>query len=232
MATSTTSGKLGAEALGTFVLVFGGVGTAILAGKDVGHQGVALAFGLSVLTMIYAVGHISGGHFNPAITIGLAAGKRFSWNDVPGYVIAQVLGGIVGSLAIWAVASGQDGFSRKTAFAGASNGWGDKIGGYSLLSVLIAEIVLTAIFVLVVLGVTSGQAAVGFAGLAIGLALTLIHLISIGVDNTSVNPARSIAAAVLGGGDPLGQLWAFIVAPIIGGIIAGYAYSAITGDKS
>lgn len=232
MSTPTTSGRFGAEALGTFVLVFGGVGTALFAGKAAGNVGIALAFGLTVLTMIYAVGHVSGGHFNPAITIGLAAGKRFSWNDVPGYVIAQVLGGIVGSLAIWAIASGQDGFSRKTAFAGVSNGWGDKIGGYSLLSVLIAEIILTAIFVLVVLGATSAQATVGFAGLAIGLALTLIHLIAIPIDNTSVNPARSIAPAILGGGDPLGQVWLFIVAPIIGGIIAGFSYSAITGDKS
>ncbi|MEO6470474.1 MAG: aquaporin Z [Aeromicrobium sp.] len=231
MTTPTSSGKLGAEALGTFFLVFAGIGSAILAGKTIGAMGVAIAVGLTVLTMIYAVGHISGGHFNPAVTVGLAAGKRFGWSEVPAYVAAQVVGGFVGALGIFAIGAGQDGFSRKVSFAGGSNGWGDVIGGYSLLSVAITEILFTALFVLVILGATSKNAVPGFAGIAIGLALTVIHLATIPIDNTSVNPARSIATAVIAGGDSLQQVWLFIVAPIIGGLIAGLSYSTLTGDK-
>ncbi len=223
------SSRLAAEAVGTFVLVLGGVGGAILAGKAIGATGVALAFGLTVLTMAYAVGHISGGHFNPAVTVGLAAGKRFEWNEVGPYVVSQLLGGFVGALAIWAIASGNADFDREASFAGASNGWGDTIGGYSLLAVLLTEIIFTALFVFIIAGVTSGRTPDGFAPIAIGLALTLIHLVTIPIDNTSVNPARSIAAAILGGGDSLGQVWAFIVAPLIGGIIGGLGYKAITG---
>lgn len=229
--TGTTSGKLGAEAIGTFVLVLGGVGSAILAGKAIGNLGIALAFGLTVLVMIYAVGHVSGGHFNPAVTIGLAAGKRIGWAEVPGYVIAQVIGGILAALVIFAIGSGQSDFDRASAFGGASNGWGDAIGGYSLLSVLIGEIVFTALFVFVIMGALSKQAPVGFAGIAIGLSLTLIHLVMIPIDNTSVNPARSIAPAIIAGGDAIQQLWLFIVAPVIGGVLAGLTYAGITGVR-
>ncbi len=223
------SSRLAAEALGTFVLVLGGVGGAILAGKAIGATGVALAFGLTVLTMAYAVGHISGGHFNPAVTVGLASAKRFEWNEVGAYIAAQLVGGVLGSLVIWAIASGNADFDRETSFAGASNGWGDQIGGYSLLAVLITEIVFTALFIFIIAGVTSGRTPDGFAPIAIGLGLTLIHLVTIPIDNTSVNPARSIAAALFAGGDSLGQVWAFIVAPLIGGIVGGLGYKAITG---
>lgn len=223
------SSRLAAEAVGTFVLVLGGVGSAILAGKAIGAPGVALAFGLTVLTMAYAVGHISGAHFNPAVTVGLASAKRFEWNEVLPYVIAQVIGGFVGVLAILAIGSGNADFDRKSSFGGASNGWGDVIGGYSLLAVLITEIIFTALFVFIILGATSGNTPDGFAPIAIGLGLTLIHLVVIPIDNTSVNPARSIAPALLAGGDALQQLWAFIVAPLIGGIVGGLGYKAITG---
>lgn len=227
--TTPMSSRLAAEAVGTFVLVLGGVGSAILAGEKIGAHGVALAFGLTVLTMAFAVGYISGGHFNPAVTVGLAAAKRFEWNNVLAYVGAQVGGGIVGGLAIWAIASGNADFDRATSFAAASNGWGDTIGGYSLLAVLITEIIFTALFVFIIAGVTSGKTPDGFAPIAIGLALTLIHLVTIPVDNTSVNPARSIAAALFAGGDSMGQLWAFIVAPLVGGIVGGLGYKLITG---
>ncbi len=230
MATTTPmSSRLAAEALGTFVLVLGGVGSAILAGQAIGAHGVALAFGLTVLTMAFAVGPISGGHFNPAVTVGLAAAKRFEWNNVLPYVAAQVAGGVVGGLAIWAIGSGNGDFDRETSFAGASNGWGDTIGGYSLLSVLLTEVIFTALFVFIIAAVTSGRTPAGFAPIAIGLALTLIHLVTIPVDNTSVNPARSIGAALLAGGDSMQQVWAFIVAPLIGGIVGGIGYKAITG---
>lgn len=230
MATPTPmSSRLAAEAVGTFVLVLGGVGSAILAGEAIGVPGIALAFGLTVLTMAFAVGHISGGHFNPAVTVGLAAAKRFEWNNVLPYVSAQITGGIVGALAIWAIGSGNADFDRKSSFAGASNGWGDVFGGYSLLAVLLTEIIFTALFVFIIAGVTSGRTPDGFAPIAIGLGLTLIHLVTIPIDNTSVNPARSIGAALLAGGDSLEQLWAFIVAPLIGGIVGGLAYTAITG---
>jgi aquaporin Z len=229
MATPTTSHKLGAEALGTFWLVLGGCGTAVLAGKDVNSLGIALAFGLTVLTGAYAFGHISGGHFNPAVTIGLAAAKRFRWNEVAGYILAQLVGAIVAATVLYVIASGQDGFD---AHAGgfAANGYGDHSpGGYSLLAALITEIVLTAFFLYVILGASAKRAAVGFSGLSIGLALTLIHLISIPIDNTSVNPARSIGVAFYAGNGALGQVWLFIIAPIIGAVIAGVTHAMIVG---
>ncbi|MDX6276779.1 MAG: aquaporin [Nocardioidaceae bacterium] len=229
MAAPTTSHKLGAEALGTFWLVLGGCGTAVLAGKDVTNLGIALAFGLTVLTGAYAFGHISGGHFNPAVTIGLAAAKRFRWNDVAGYVVAQLVGATVAASVLFVIASGQDGFDAH-ASGFASNGYGDHSpGGYSLLAALITEIVLTAFFLYVILGASAKRAAVGFSGLSIGLALTLIHLISIPIDNTSVNPARSIGVAFYAGSDALGQVWLFIVAPIIGAVIAGVTHAMIVG---
>lgn len=225
---ASMASRLVAEALGTFFLVFAGVGSAILGGQAIGALGVALAFGLTVLTMLYAVGHISGGHFNPAVTVGLAAAKRFEWRDVPQYVGVQLVGGIFGAAGIWIIGSGNSDFDRATAFAGGSNGWGDVIGGYSLLAVLFTEVVFTALFVIVILGSTSGRAPEGFAPIPIGLALTVIHLATIAVDNTSVNPARSIAPAVFAGGDSLQQVWAFIVAPLLGGILGGLAYTGLT----
>ncbi len=229
--------RLLAEFLGTFILVFGGVGTAIFAasfpGADagnplgVGFLGVALAFGLTVLVGIYAFGHISGGHFNPAVTVGLACGGRFRWKDSVGYIVAQLVGGIVGSSLVFAIAAGgPDGFLAAAQESGfASNGYGDlSPGGFSLLSALLIEIILTAVFVLVIMGVTESRGAKAFAGLTIGLTLTLIHLISIPVTNTSVNPARSLAAALYGGADYLAQLWLFILAPLIGALIGGMVY--------
>lgn len=230
MSTPTTSHKLGAEALGTFWLVLGGCGTAVLAGNDVHNLGIALAFGLTVLTGAYAFGHISGGHFNPAVTIGLAAAKRFSWSEVLGYVLAQLIGATVAAAVLYVIASGQSGFD---AHAGgfATNGYGDRSpGGYSLLAALITEIVLTAFFLYVILGASAKRAAVGFSGLSIGLALTLIHLISIPIDNTSVNPARSLGVAWFVGTDALGQVWLFIVAPVIGAVIAGVTHAMIVGS--
>ena len=228
--------RLGAEALGTFWLVFGGAGSAVLAAKfvgddqisvGIGHLGVALAFGLTVLTMAYAVGHVSGGHFNPAVTIGLAVGKRFEWKDVPAYVITQVIGGALGAGVLYLVASGAPDF-KVGGFA--SNGY-DALspGGYSLMAVLLAEVVLTAVFLYIILGATDRRAPAGFAPIAIGLGLTLIHLISIPVSNTSVNPARSLATALFAGPDYLGQVWLFWVAPIVGAAIAGATYAFITG---
>ncbi|NLA36757.1 MAG: aquaporin Z [Actinobacteria bacterium] len=213
-----------AEFIGTMWLVLGGCGTAVFAGQYVGYQGVALAFGLTVLTGAYALGHISGGHFNPAVTVGLASGNRFSWSEVPHYVISQVLGGIVGALVIALISAGSvDGFTREVG-AVASNGFGHERGFYSLGSALLAEILLTFIFLIVILGVTHAKAATQFAGIAIGLALTLIHLISIPITNTSVNPARSLGPALVEGGDALTQVWLFIVAPVIGAALAGVAY--------
>lgn len=231
MSAPTTSHKLGAEALGTFWLVLGGVGTAVLAGGEggVGTLGIALAFGLTVVTGAYAFGHISGGHFNPAVTVGLATAKRFDWKDVPGYFAAQLVGAIVASAVLYVIASGQDGFSAKASGFG-TNGFGDRSpGGYSLLAVIITEIVLTAFFLFVIFGATAKRAAVGFAGLSIGLALTLIHLIAIPVDGTSVNPARSIGPALFAGGDAIQQLWVFILAPIAGAAIAGVTHALIVG---
>lgn len=233
MAEPTTSHKLGAEALGTFWLVLGGVGTAVLAGGEggVGTLGIALAFGLTVLTGAYAFGPISGGHFNPAVTVGLATAKRFAWNEVPGYIIAQVVGATVAGAVLLAIASGRPGFDASDGFG--SNGYGDHSpGGYNLAAVIITEIVLTAFFLYVIFGATAKRAAVGFAGLAIGLALTLIHLISIPVDGTSVNPARSLGVAWFAGGDALAQVWVFILAPVIGAAIAGITHALIVGEDN
>ena len=214
--------KTTAEFFGTFWLVFGGCGSAVISaafpGLGIGFVGVSLAFGLTVVTMAYAVGHISGGHFNPAISIGLWAGKRFEAKNLLPYIAAQVLGAIFAGLILYLIASGKEGFSTSGGFA--SNGYGEHSpGGYSLLSALIAEIVLTAMFLIVIMGATDKKAPAGFGPLAIGLALTLIHLISIPVTNTSVNPARSTGVALFAGGWAIGQLWLFWLAPIAGGII-------------
>ena len=222
--------RIAAEFFGTFWLVFGGCGAAVIAGDAIGFYGIALAFGLTVLTMAYAVGHISGGHFNPAISIGLAMGKRFDWKDVPTYVATQVVAAIVAATALWVIAHGTDGFSSK-ASGFATNGYGDRSPGhYAWWAVFLAEVLLMAFFVLVIMGVTDTRAPKGFAPLAIGLVLTLIHLISIPIDNTSVNPARSIGPALFAGSDAIVQLWLFILAPIIGGLIAGAVYAMLLGS--
>ena len=242
MDTPALSSRLGAEALGTFWLVFGGCGSAILAAqflsKDgqfnlgIAFVGVSLAFGLSVLTMVYAVGHISGGHFNPAVTFGLAIARRFAWRDVLPYVITQVVAGTAAGAILLLIASGRKGFSaHQSGFA--ANGYADHSpGGYSLLACLVVEVVLTAVFLYVILGATDGRAPVGFAPIAIGLALTLIHLVSIPVTNTSVNPARSTAVAWFAGSWALGQLWLFWIAPLLGAAIAGLTYARITGERN
>jgi MIP family channel proteins len=221
------SKRLAAEFFGTFWLVFGGCGSAVLAAGfpelGIGFVGVALAFGLTVLTMAYAVGHISGGHFNPAVTLGLWAGGRFPTGEIVQYWIAQVIGAIAAAAVLYLIASGKAEFALDTGFA--SNGFGaHSPGGYSLTAALIAEIVLTFFFLLIILGVTDKRAPAGFAPLAIGLALTLIHLISIPVTNTSVNPARSTGQALFVGDWALSQLWLFWVAPLIGGAVAGFFY--------
>lgn len=221
--------RLYAEFLGTAWLVLGGCGSAVLAATfpqlGVGFVGVALAFGLTVLTMVYAVGGVSGGHFNPAVTVGLAAGGRFPWSEVIQYVIAQVLGGIAGAAILYVVATGKAG-ADIGGFA--TNGYGDHSPGkYSMTAALVIEIALSFGFVTVILGVTDKKAHPAAAGLAIGLALTLIHLISIPVTNTSVNPARSTAPALFVGGAAISQLWLFWVAPIVGGLIAGFAYGLL-----
>ena len=221
-----------AEFFGTFLLVLGGVGTALFTAgfpsttdnqTGVGFLGVALAFGLAVMAGIAAVGHISGGHFNPAVTLGLLAAGRTDGRHVPGYLVSQVLGGLAATSVIAAVLSGKQGaFSAAVDSGFASNGFGaSSPGGFGLGSVLLAEAVLTGVFVAVILSVTAKQEYQALAPIGIGLTLTLIHLVSIPISNTSVNPARSIATAVYGGAVPLGQLWAFIVAPIVGGIVAG-----------
>ena len=231
--------RLGAEFLGTFWLVFGGCGSAVLAAKFLtddapcssasASSGSSLAFGLTVLTGAYAFGHISGGHFNPAVTIGLAVAKRFEWRGVGPYIGTQIVAATVAGAVLLAIASGQAGFNAvESGFA--SNGYGDRSPGeYGLVSALIVEIVLTAIFVYIILGATDDRAPKGFAPIAIGLGLTLIHLVSIPVTNTSVNPARSLGVAWFAGGAALAQVWLFIVAPIIGAAIAGVSYAAITG---
>ena len=235
----TTSQRLAAEFLGTFVLVFGGCGAAVLAAVflddaqtqlGIGFVGVSMAFGLTVLTMAYAVGHVSGGHFNPAVTLGLAASRRFAWKDSVGYIVTQVVAAIVAAAVLWVVANGVDGFSAsESGFA--TNGYGDRSpGGYSLLAGLVIEVVLTAVFLYVILGVTDTRAPKGFAPLAIGLSLTLIHLVSIPVTNTSVNPARSIGPALFAGTDAIAQLWLFILAPVVGALIAGFSYAALMGE--
>jgi len=222
--------RLAAEFIGTFWLVLGGCGSAVLAaavpGLGIGFAGVALAFGLTVVTMAYAVGHISGGHFNPAVTAGLCAAGRFSSADVLPYWVAQVAGAIVAAAVLHVIASGATGFDVAAGFA--ANGYGEHSpGGYSLQAALVVEIVLTFGFLIVILGSTDARAPAGFAPLAIGLALTLIHLISIPVTNTSVNPARSTGPALFVGGWALLQLWAFWVAPLIGAAAAGLLYRAL-----
>jgi aquaporin Z len=220
--------KLGAEFIGTFWLVLGGCGSAVLAATfpetGIGFLGVALAFGLTVLTMAFAIGHISGCHLNPAVSIGLWIGKRFPGKDVLPYIIVQVLGAIVAGGVLYVIASGQAGFSLSDGFA--SNGYAEHSpGGYSLLSGAVTEIVMTMFFLIVIMGATDKRAPQGFAPIAIGLALTLIHLISIPVTNTSVNPARSTGVALFVGGWAVAQLWLFWVAPIIGGILGGLIYA-------
>ena len=222
--------KVAAEFVGTFWLVLGGCGSAVLAagfpGLGIGFIGVSLAFGLTVLTGAYALGPISGGHFNPAVSIGLWAGGRFPGGQLFPYIVAQVAGGIAGAAVLYLIASGKAGFDLAGGFA--SNGYGEHSPGkYSLTSALVCEVVMTFMFLIVILGTTHKRAPVGFAGLAIGLALTLIHLISIPVTNTSVNPARSTAPALFVGGWAIDQLWVFWVAPIIGALIAGFVHRAL-----
>lgn len=223
-----------AEAVGTFWLVFGGCGSAVLAagipGLGIGFAGVALAFGLTVLTMAYALGSISGGHFNPAVTIGLWAAKRFPTSRIIPYIIAQLVGAIVASLLLWVIASGTPSFSLANGLA--TNGYGAHSPmGYNLTSGFLIEVILTCGFLIVIIGATSKKAPAGFAPIAIGLALTLIHLISIPVTNTSVNPARSTGPALIVGGAALQQLWLFWVAPIIGALIAGFGSRCLCSDK-
>jgi len=222
--------KLVAEFIGTFWLVLGGCGSAVLAAAfpelGIGFAGVALAFGLTVLTMAYAIGHISGCHLNPAVSVGLWIGGRFDGKELIPYIIAQVLGGIAAAAVLYTIASGKPGFELG-GFA--ANGYGEHSpGGYSLLSGFVCEVVMTFIFLIVILGATHPKAPAGFAGIAIGLALTLIHLISIPVTNTSVNPARSTSQALFVGDWALGQLWLFWLAPIIGAILAGLVYKYLS----
>lgn len=228
------SNKLMAEFFGTFWLVLGGCGSAVLAaafpGLGIGFVGVALAFGLTVLTMAFAIGHVSGCHLNPAVTIGLWAGGRVKASDVIPYIVSQVLGGIAGAGILYVIASGQIGFDINGGFA--SNGYGDHSpGGYNLTSALVTEVVMTFMFLFIILGSTDERAPKGFAPIAIGLGLTLIHLISIPVTNTSVNPARSTGPAVFVGGWALSQLWLFWVAPIIGAALAGFVYNLVAGKN-
>lgn len=222
------SKRFAAEFLGTFWLVFGGCGSAVIAAAfpevGIGLLGVSFAFGLTVLTMAYAIGHISGCHLNPAVSIGLYTGKRFPASELLPYIMAQVLGGIAGAGVLYVIASGKAGFDVTAGFA--SNGFAaHSPGGYTLLACAVAEVVLTFMFLMVILGATDGRAPKGFAPLAIGLCLTLIHLISIPVTNTSVNPARSTGPALFAGGWAISQLWLFWVAPIVGAALAGFVYS-------
>jgi aquaporin Z len=222
-----------AEFIGTFWLVLGGCGSAVLAAAfphvGIGLLGVAVAFGLTLLTMAFAIGHISGCHLNPAVSFGLMVGGRFRAADLPAYVIAQVLGAIVAALVLYAIASGKPGFDLSGGLA--NNGYGEHSpGGYSLGSALLTEVVMTFMFLIVILGATDARAPAGFAPIAIGLCLTLIHLISIPVTNTSVNPARSTGPAVVVGGWAVAQLWLFWVAPLLGAGLAGIAYRGLAGD--
>lgn len=226
--------RLSAEFLGTFWLVFGGCGAAVLAAAfpqlGIGFVGVALAFGLTVMTMCFAVGHISGGHFNPAVTVGLAVAKRFPWSNVIAYIAVQVLGAIVASGILFAIASGKPGF---VPGGFASNGYGAHSPGlYSMESAILAETVLTFMFLMIILGATDKRAPAGFAPIAIGLGLTLIHLVGIPVTNTSVNPARSTGPALVAGGWALQQLWLFWVMPLIGAAIAGLAYTWLAAEEA
>lgn len=229
--------KLSAEFVGTLWLVLGGCGSAVLAAAfpnlGIGFVGVSLAFGLTVLTMAYAIGHISGCHLNPAVTLGLWAGKRFPASQILPYIIAQVAGAIAGAGILYVIASGKAGFAIDATKAGAfaTNGFGNfSPGGYSLTACLVAEVVMTFFFLIVILGSTHTRAPKGFAPVAIGLGLTLIHLISIPVTNTSVNPARSTGPAIFVGGEALSQLWMFWVAPIVGAILAGLVYAWMSSD--
>ncbi len=228
--------KCFAEFFGTFWLVFGGCGSAVLAAAfpelGIGFAGVALAFGLTVLTMAYAVGHISGGHFNPAVTLGLFAGGRFAAKDVVPYIISQVIGGIAAGGVLWLIASGKAGFDA-TAGGFASNGYGEHSpGGFSLQAAIVTEFVLTAMFLIIIHGSTDKRAPAGFAPIAIGLALTLIHLISIPVTNTSVNPARSTGVALFQGTWAIDQLWIFWLVPIAGAIVGGLIYRFLLESKN
>jgi aquaporin Z len=227
--------KYAAEVIGTFWLTFAGCGSAVIAAGfpqvGIGLVGVSLAFGLSVVTMAYAIGHISGCHLNPAVTVGLAAGGRFPAGQILPYVIAQVIGAIVAAAVLHAIASGAAGFDLAKGFA--SNGYGEHSpGGYSLTAGFISEVVMTMMFLFIIMGVTSGKAPAGFAPLAIGLALVMIHLVSIPVTNTSVNPARSTGPALFVGGWALSQLWLFWVAPLIGGVLGGVLYRGLSADKA
>ncbi|WP_411734222.1 aquaporin Z [Paeniglutamicibacter sp.] len=229
----TMPSRLAAEFLGTGALVFGGCGAAIFSAKvvssntinmGIGFLGVALAFGLTVLVMVYAVGNISGGHFNPAVTFGAALAGRIEWKAVPAYMITQVVAASVAGLALFAIATGKHGFDPVTS-GFATNGYADRSpDGYGMLAALLAEIILTAIFLYVILGSTDQRAPQGFAGISIGLSLTLIHLVSIPITNTSVNPARSLGVAWFAGPAALGQMWLFILAPLVGAAVAGLTY--------
>jgi aquaporin Z len=228
------SRKLAAEFIGTFWLVFGGCGSAVLDAAfpqlGIGFLGVALAFGLTVMTMVYCIGHISGAHLNPAVSVGLAVGKRFPATELIPFIIAQVLGAILASTVLYTIASGKEGFQLNAGFA--SNGYGaHSPGGYSLLACLVTEVVLTFFFVLIIHGATDHRAPAGFAGIAIGLGLTLIHLIGIPVTNTSVNPARSTAPALFVGSWAIHQLWLFWLAPIVGGALAGFVYLSLFEER-
>lgn len=227
------SKKLAAEFIGTFWLVFAGCGSAVLSAAfpqlGIGFLGVALAFGLTVLTMVYCVGHISGAHLNPAVSVGLAVGRRLPAAELLPYIIAQVLGAILASAVLYAIASGRPDFRLSAGFA--SNGYGaHSPGGYSLVAGFVAELVLTFFFVFIIHGATDHRAPTGFAGVAIGLALTLIHLVDIPITNASVNPARSTAPALFVGGWAIHQLWLFWVAPIAGGAIGGFVYLVVFGE--
>ncbi|HTR67058.1 MAG TPA: aquaporin Z [Terriglobales bacterium] len=229
----TLGKRAAAEFFGTFWLVFGGCGSALLAAAfpnlGIGFLGVALAFGLTLLTMAFAIGHISGCHINPAVTAGLVAGKRFPVKEFLPYVVAQVLGAIAAAGVLYVIASGKAGFDLANGFA--SNGYGEHSpGGYSLLACLVAEVVLTCFFLLIIMGATDKRAPVGFAGIPIGLALTLIHLVDIPVTNASVNPARSTGQALFVGGWAVHQLWLFWLAPIVGGILGGMIYHVLFGE--
>ncbi len=227
--------KYAAEAIGTFWLTFGGCGSAVIAAGfpqvGIGLLGVALAFGLTVLTMAYAIGHVSGCHLNPAVTVGLAVGGRFPYAQVLPYIVAQVVGAVIGAGLLYAIASGAPGFDLAKGFA--SNGYGDHSPGhYTLVSGILAEVTLTMMFLFIIMGSTHGKAPAGFAPIAIGLGLTLIHLISIPITNTSVNPARSTGPALFVGGWALEQLWMFWVAPIVGGAIGGLVYRWLSDEPS
>jgi len=231
---TTSSQKLLAEFFGTFWLVLGGCGSAVIAAAypqlGIGFVGVSLAFGLTVLTMAYAVGHISGGHFNPAVSVGLCVGGRFKSSELAGYIIVQVIGAIAAAGVLFLIASGKEGFSTAGGFA--SNGYGEHSPDhYSMMAGFITEVVMTFFFLIIILGATDAKAPAGFAPIAIGLGLTLIHLVSIPVTNTSVNPARSTGQALFAGSWALGQLWLFWVAPIIGAALAGIVYKFLSPKK-